>query len=127
MTSPDKDPFDADRMRRSLAKAEHLSSLRATYEDGFCPELEDMRSSRLWDELSSCSEVPGFRIRRLKRPHQNRKSGFDLQMCLQVASFDNSLSGWIKRKNVDAGRLLLDFGKTMPLNAIVVARRKARQ
>jgi len=24
-------------------------------------------------------------------------------------------------------RLLLDFGKTMPLNAIVVARRKARQ
>lgn len=60
------DPFLSDIVRRELAGRKDLPALRSSYENGTLPELEDLSSTQLWDELASCSEVPRFRIRRLQ-------------------------------------------------------------
>jgi 2-polyprenyl-3-methyl-5-hydroxy-6-metoxy-1,4-benzoquinol methylase len=61
-----KDPFESDSVRNNLAQNGDFDALRETYNNDAYPELEDMSSARLWDELASCSEVPSFRIRRLQ-------------------------------------------------------------
>ncbi len=60
------DPFDSDNTRRKLAASGDLHALKASYEPGALPELADMSSARLWDELAACSDAPAFRIRRLQ-------------------------------------------------------------
>jgi SAM-dependent methyltransferase len=60
------DPFDSDITRRRLAAAGDLPALKASYEPGALPELTDMSSARLWDELAACPDAPAFRIRRLQ-------------------------------------------------------------
>lgn len=60
------DPFDSDEIRIQLAKHNDLESLKASYEPKLLPELTDMSSARLWDELASCADAPAFRIRRLQ-------------------------------------------------------------
>lgn len=60
------DPFDTDSYRSRLATAGNLPALQSSYEPGALPELEDMSSAELWDELATYSEVPAFRLRRLR-------------------------------------------------------------
>lgn len=60
------DPFKVDELRAALASTGQLTALKESYARGAYPELEDMSSARLWDELAACSEVPDFRVRRLK-------------------------------------------------------------
>ena len=53
-----------------------------------------------------------------------RLAGFEvLESFFIYANFKNSIAGDIKRWIVDIGRRLLGFGKTMPLNVVVVARK----
>ena len=67
MNSPHaRDPFDSDKVRGELARQQDFLALRASYAKNAYPELEDMSSSQLWDDLSTYTEVPDFRIRRLK-------------------------------------------------------------
>jgi 2-polyprenyl-3-methyl-5-hydroxy-6-metoxy-1,4-benzoquinol methylase len=60
------DPFDTDRFRTRLARSHDLEQLRQTYAVGAYPELADLSSSQLWDDLAEYSEVPDFRVRRLR-------------------------------------------------------------
>jgi len=60
------DPFDSDTARKTLAQNGDFDALKATYAPGAMPELADMSSARLWDELASCADAPAFRIRRLQ-------------------------------------------------------------
>lgn len=60
------DPFKSDLIRSKLAHQEDLAALKASYIPGALPELTDMSSARLWDELAACSDAPAFRIRRLQ-------------------------------------------------------------
>jgi 2-polyprenyl-3-methyl-5-hydroxy-6-metoxy-1,4-benzoquinol methylase len=60
------DPFDADAHRTRLATAGNTTALRASYAPGALPELEDMSSADLWDDLAGYTEVPAFRLRRLR-------------------------------------------------------------
>lgn len=62
---PVSDPFESDVFRAHLARKNNLNDLKATYASGTLPELEDMSSAQLWDELASCSDAPAFRTRRL--------------------------------------------------------------
>ncbi|MFO0252522.1 MAG: hypothetical protein ACK52V_00240, partial [Betaproteobacteria bacterium] len=51
-------------------------------------------------------------------------AGFIIEKSFFIyASFENSLTGTIKRKLVDFGRRLLNLGQTVPLNVVVVARK----
>lgn len=59
-------PFESDKIRGKLAHQKDLAALKASYEPGALPELTDMSSARLWDELAACSDVPAFRVRRLQ-------------------------------------------------------------
>ena len=55
-------------------------------------------------------------------------AGFDVcESFFIYASFENSITGWVKRRIVDLGRYLLNLGKTTPLNVVVVARKKTLQ
>lgn len=69
------DPFESDLIRRKLAHHEDLAALKASYEPGTLPELADMSSARLWDELAACSDAPAFRIRRLQAVADQLPSG----------------------------------------------------
>lgn len=60
------DPFESDTTRKTLARQGNLDALKATYSPGALPELADMSSARLWDDLASCADAPAFRIRRLQ-------------------------------------------------------------
>lgn len=68
-------PFDSDITRCKLATSGDLSALKASYEPGALPELADMSSAHLWDELAACSDVPAFRIRRLQAVAEQIPSG----------------------------------------------------
>jgi 2-polyprenyl-3-methyl-5-hydroxy-6-metoxy-1,4-benzoquinol methylase len=59
-------PFGIDVLRQDLARKGDVAALRATYEPGSYPELSDMSSAELWDDLAAYPEVPEFRIRRLQ-------------------------------------------------------------
>lgn len=55
-------------------------------------------------------------------------AGFEVRESFFIyASFENSASGWIKRRIVDLGRYLLKLGKTTPLNVVLVARKQRQQ
>lgn len=64
--APENDPFRVDAARRELAQKGDLSALRASYESGSYPELEDLSSTELWDDLANYEVIPAFRIRRLR-------------------------------------------------------------
>lgn len=63
-TEPVTDPFESGVFRAHLARKNNLNDLKATYASGTPPELEDMSSAQLWDELALCSDAPAFRTRR---------------------------------------------------------------
>lgn len=65
-TETPTDPFEADAFRARLAAAGDRETLRATYAPGALPELEDMSSAELWDDLAAYADVPAFRLRRLR-------------------------------------------------------------
>ena len=65
--STSADPFAVDLMRQSLVASGATSELRASYEPGQFPALPEMSSSELWDAMPGYSEVPAFRIRRLRQ------------------------------------------------------------
>lgn len=60
-------PFDIDSIRQEFVVSGARSELLASYEIGRYPALPEMSSSELWDTMSSYSEVPAFRIRRLRQ------------------------------------------------------------
>lgn len=66
INGPGGDPFAADALRLELARKGDLQALRASYVAGAFAELADMSSAQLWDELAACSQVPDFRVRRLR-------------------------------------------------------------
>lgn len=61
-----RNPFESDIKRTTIAKSGDIGALRSTYDPGVLPELEDMSSSELWDELASLPVAPEFRLRRLQ-------------------------------------------------------------
>jgi 2-polyprenyl-3-methyl-5-hydroxy-6-metoxy-1,4-benzoquinol methylase len=61
-----ENPFGIDVIRQELARQGDMATLRATYEPSRYPELSDMSSTELWDDLAACAEVPEFRVRRLR-------------------------------------------------------------
>lgn len=63
---PSTDPFESDTARNTLALNGEIDALKVTYAPGSLPELVDMSSARLWDELAYCADAPAFRIRRLQ-------------------------------------------------------------
>lgn len=63
----DIDPFDVDSIRLRQLSARDIEAFKNSYVKGVYPELSDMSSTELWDELSGCSEAPDFRLRRLKK------------------------------------------------------------
>lgn len=60
------DPFEVDNIRARLARSGDFHALRGTYAPGAYPELADLSSAQLWDDLASFAEVPEFRVRRLR-------------------------------------------------------------
>ena len=66
MPPADGHPFAVDETRQAIARDGDLRALRATYAKGAYPELPDMSSAELWDDLAGYSAVPAFRIRRLQ-------------------------------------------------------------
>lgn len=68
MTSPTalNDPFQVDELRARLARRGDRDGLRQTYAPGAYPELADLSSAQLWDDLAGYTEAPDFRIRRLR-------------------------------------------------------------
>lgn len=62
----DDNPFDSDRKRAEMARSGDTAALRASYAPGALPELEDMSSAELWDDLASLPAAPDFRLRRLQ-------------------------------------------------------------
>lgn len=62
----DAKAFDSDRIRQSLAQERNLEALRESYSGSSYPELPDMSSAALWDELAGHSDAPDFRLRRLR-------------------------------------------------------------
>jgi len=58
-------PFDVDSIRIQLLSAGDLDAYRESYSGNAYPELEDMSSAQLWDDLATYDNVPEFRIRRL--------------------------------------------------------------
>jgi len=58
-------PFDIDRIRNELLSVGDMDAYRASYSEEAYPELEDMSSTALWDDLATYDNVPEFRIRRL--------------------------------------------------------------
>jgi 2-polyprenyl-3-methyl-5-hydroxy-6-metoxy-1,4-benzoquinol methylase len=60
------DPFEVDKVRARLARSGDFDALRATYAQGAYPELADLSSAALWDNLADYAEVPDFRLRRLR-------------------------------------------------------------
>lgn len=63
---PDTDPFRVDEARLELARRDDRTALRASYEAAAYPELADLSSADLWDDLAGYEAVPAFRIRRLR-------------------------------------------------------------
>ena len=72
-----------------------------------------------------------FRVTALaagRRAAELKLAGFEVSEAFLIyASFENSLSGKVKRKIVDIGRHLFRLGKTMPLNLVLVARKTGEQ
>lgn len=66
MSPATDDPFTVDELRKDYARRGDLTGLRRTYDGGAYPELADLSSAELWDDLASFNEVPAFRIRRLR-------------------------------------------------------------
>lgn len=58
--------FDVDAIRANYAMRGDLKSLCNSYRPEVFPDLPDMSSAELWDELANQVESPEFRIRRLK-------------------------------------------------------------
>lgn len=65
------DFWQADIDRNILASSGKLLRLLQTYKKGMYPEIPDLSSSELWDSQSEYSEVPSFRIRRLREVEKN--------------------------------------------------------
>ena len=59
-------PFDSDARRIDLIHGVKLEEFRKSYEIGVMPELADMSTAELWDDLADFDEVPPFRLKRLK-------------------------------------------------------------
>lgn len=70
--------FEIDGIRHARACENNLEALRNTYENGACPELPDMSSAELWDNLAAANEAPPFRLRRLHAVAQQIPAGSDV-------------------------------------------------
>jgi len=62
----DMDPFDVDAMRHRLVVEQRIEKFRDTYKKGLYPELPELSTTAVWDDLASQEEVPEFRVRRLR-------------------------------------------------------------
>lgn len=62
----DSNAFDVDNIRHAKARDGDLQGLRKSYANDAYPELPDMSSAELWDDLAGSREIPDFRIRRLR-------------------------------------------------------------
>ncbi|MEQ1772382.1 MAG: class I SAM-dependent methyltransferase [Burkholderiales bacterium] len=65
-TTINSSAFEVDSIRHAIARKGDLQALRRSYAKDAHPELPDMSSAALWDDLASSSEAPEFRIRRLR-------------------------------------------------------------
>ncbi len=65
------DLWQADIDRNTLASSGSLSRLLQTYKKGAYPDIPDLSSNELWDSHSEYSDVPDFRIRRLREVEKN--------------------------------------------------------
>lgn len=65
-TTINSSAFEVDGIRHAIACKGDLEALRKSYAKDVHPELPDMSSAALWDDLASSSEAPEFRIRRLR-------------------------------------------------------------
>lgn len=61
------DPFHIDAYRHELARAGASAQLLDSYRAGAFPELPEMSSTELWDQMPDYAEAPPFRLRRLHR------------------------------------------------------------
>ncbi len=61
------DPFAVDSIRQGLVASGSTDELLTSYEIGRYPALPEMSSSGLWDAMPGYSDVPAFRIRRLRQ------------------------------------------------------------
>jgi|694.fasta_scaffold85631_1 SAM-dependent methyltransferase len=61
------DPFAVDSIRHALVSSGEIGELLASYEIGKFPALPEMSSSGLWDAMPGYSDIPAFRIRRLRQ------------------------------------------------------------
>lgn len=68
-------PFESDAKRAEIARRGDMHALRNFYYPGVLPELEDMSTSDLWDDLASLSGTPAFRLRRLQAVADRVPSG----------------------------------------------------
>lgn len=127
------DPFESDITRRKLAASGNLTALKASYEPGTLPELADMSSTRLWDELAACSDAPAFRIRRLQAVADQLPAGANVldieigrgEIIPMVLARGCSYFITMKRRLVDLGRRLFNAGETVPLNIVIDAHKKS--
>ena len=65
------DLWKADLDRNLLASSRSFIKLKQTYKKGAYPDIPDLSSNELWDSHSEYSEVPDFRIRRLREVEKN--------------------------------------------------------
>lgn len=60
------DPFDVDKIRHECVREQKIEQFKETYKEGLYPELPEMSTASVWDDLALQEEVPDFRVRRLR-------------------------------------------------------------
>lgn len=64
-------PFKVDDIRNKFLRSNDIDSFYASYKKGAFPELDEMSTVELWDDLAEYNVAPDFRIRRLALVAQN--------------------------------------------------------